>query len=200
MSKGISIHADVKTDEVKKMLADAEKKAVDLRDPLAKCGVIAMRSFDKNFQNQGRPTRWQQLAASTLRRRKKKGRGAKILQDTGRLKQSVTVRNFPGAIYRLETDSLTLGTNLEIATIHQFGGTIKIPERKQSVAFKRFRSGKRKGQVRFSTLSKSTFGRTFRMKAHTITIPARPYLIVQDPDRKDFERTFKKYFDEIKAS
>ncbi len=83
----------------------------------------------ENFEKEGRPA-W----AGIKPRRPKKGnngsviqRDGKILNDTGNLKNSITAA--------FDNDSATVGTNLEYAAIHQFGGMagrgrkVKIPAR-----------------------------------------------------------------------
>jgi phage gpG-like protein len=64
----------------------------NLRDVM---GVIAddlVSRGDENFQTEGVASpsgKWQELAESTIRQRRKKGKGAKILQDTGRMAGSL---------------------------------------------------------------------------------------------------------------
>ncbi len=51
--------------------------------------VLVDRWIQKNFQSQGGTVGgWQKLEASTIAHRRKKGRGAKILQDVGWLKNN----------------------------------------------------------------------------------------------------------------
>jgi phage virion morphogenesis protein len=73
-------------------------------------GLIVRNSVLKNFEAQGRPQRWKELKESTIR---KKG-SSRILEDTGRLRNSIT--------YRAHRDMVEIGTNVVYAGIHQFGG------------------------------------------------------------------------------
>jgi phage virion morphogenesis protein len=79
--------------------------------PLKAAGAYMLGSVEKNFQQQGRPKRWDPLSPRTLagrrRGRRKKG-GPKILIDTARLKNSMSVKlvEGPGAL---------VGTNVKYA-------------------------------------------------------------------------------------
>lgn len=93
-------------------------------------GEYMLGSIEQNFREQGRPTKWVSLKASTLaRRRKGKGKGsAQILIDRGRLKRSFS--------YRLTGEGLAIGTNVVYAPRQHFGytggvgrGRSKTPER-----------------------------------------------------------------------
>lgn len=78
---------------------------------------------ERNFAAQGRP-RWLGLSAATL---KKRGNGAKILQDTGGLAGSVNTD--------YGRDFAAIGSHLPYAAIHQLGGQagrgkkVRIPAR-----------------------------------------------------------------------
>ncbi|GJQ32625.1 MAG: hypothetical protein HBSAPP04_14640 [Ignavibacteriaceae bacterium] len=140
-----------------------------------------------NFRNQqaglGGPA-WEPLKKSTLRSRRRKNR--RILQQRGAgggLLGSITSR-YTG-------EYAEIGTNLVYAPIHQFGGTIERAARSETFKRKRWTKDKftkkgeliqkRKGQFRKGT----TAGQGFTMKAHTITIPARPYLILTDRNHRN---------------
>lgn len=89
--------------------------ATDLKQtekPLKAAGVLILGSIEKNFQAGGRPARWQKLAPNTKRRRGKKS-SAKILVDTGRLKNSHSMK--------LTTAGVLVGTNVVYAKRHHFG-------------------------------------------------------------------------------
>lgn len=80
--------------------------------------------------------------------------GGQTLTDTARLRQSIT--------HRADSDSVAVGTNVIYAAIHQFGGTIS---------------------------AKSARALVFRLadgttrQVRSVTIPARPFLGVDDDDR-----------------
>lgn len=87
------------------------------------------------FQTEGgRATKWPRRAESTLDRITSiNKRGFSLvglpLRATDTLFTAVTTRNAPHGIYEEAPDSLTLGTDLPYAGIHQKGGK-KIPQRK----------------------------------------------------------------------
>ncbi len=92
-----------------------QKDVKDAERPLKASGVYMLGSIERNFKAGGRPAKWQALASSTLRRRRKgKGKGgAKILIDTARLKNSTQTRNV--------SEGVQIGTNTVYARRHHFG-------------------------------------------------------------------------------
>ena len=85
---------------------------VDPRAPLEEIGIYLHRRVLEGFERQrdpwGRP--WEPLSPETVRR---KG-SSRILEDTGRLRQSIAWRT-------LGRDAVVVGTNVEYAPVHQFG-------------------------------------------------------------------------------
>ena len=118
-------------------------------------------SVQQNFTASGRPRPWTPLAASTMVNRR--GTSARILRDTGRLQNSISGR--------IEATSVIIGTNVVYGRIHQDGGTIRVPELRP----------RRAQALRFVIGAQVIFAR--RVKAHSVRIPARPYLLLQDRDR-----------------
>jgi len=146
----VQVHVDIR--EVLQAI-EATLGAIRDQTPMWEdIGFEVLNSVHRNFDAEGRPEKWQALAASTLlakvggRRKastkrghwtakaKKTLHGNKILTDTAQLRNSIAA----------EADSagVTVGTNMEYGAIHQFGG----------------RAGR--GSV----------------------IPARPYLLLQEED------------------
>lgn len=112
VNEPIEIKIDNK--EVNKKLFDLAMRGENLR-PLMKniAGVFAY-STEENFKEEGRP-KWQYLAESTKKQRKKKGTyPGLILQVTGQLASSVNTY--------YDDDSAVIGSNLDYAAIHQLGG------------------------------------------------------------------------------
>lgn len=110
--------ADEGIQGLERLLRRIQQLATDTRHverPLKAIGVYMVGSVQRNFQAQGRPTKWQSLATSTLRRRRKgKGRGsARILIDTGAMKNAVT--------FRVHTDGVEIGLNKVQAARQHFG-------------------------------------------------------------------------------
>lgn len=83
---------------------------------LKACGVVALRSIEKNFREGGRPQKWAELKPTTVKRKKKTGH-TKTLIDSGTLKNSITAE--------VSGNVLTVGTVVPHARIHQLGGDIQ---------------------------------------------------------------------------
>jgi len=113
-------------------------------------GELMVNSIMKNFEEQGRPTRWKTLAAATLlggagyggqkftqKKSATKGfqrhlQGKQILQSSGMLRNSIKKEATPA--------HALVGSNLIYAAIHNFGGMagrghkVFIPERRYILA------------------------------------------------------------------
>lgn len=85
--------------------------------PLKAAGAYMLGSIEKNFQQQGRPKKWDPLSPRTLagrrKGRRKKG-GAKILIDSARLKNSMSVA-------LVEGPAALVGTNVKYARRQHHG-------------------------------------------------------------------------------
>lgn len=179
-------------DRVTPTLKAALSKLDDMSDPLRLAGFYMERSTLRQFQSAGaaKGTPWKPLKLSTIKRRRKMS--SSILQDTGRLRRSVTARATTGSVWNLTRRALVLGTNLEYAAIHQWGGDIK-----RTIA---------PGTVRLRRSKKSPTGWAFAKKRHklvtefaskgrsyVISIPARPYLLISDEDEDQIAMIFERY-------
>lgn len=80
---------------------------------------------------------------------------------------------------QVEGDTLLVGTNAPYGAAHQFGADINIPAHQAEVFFHHA-----KGEVspQFVNKAKSNFAQTVTIPAHTVTLPARPWLGVSDVD------------------
>jgi phage gpG-like protein len=88
-------------------------KLDDLSTPLKRSGTYMERQIGNRF----RKADWTPLAPATLKLHPHRV-GGKPLNDTGKLKGSVTSR----AIKRVSNKKLVYGTNLIYAPLHNFGG------------------------------------------------------------------------------
>lgn len=114
IAMAVSVNIRVKLNGVDKKL---EKLAdMDFRKPLKESGVYMEKSIGARF----RRANWKPLSPNTLKWHPHR-RGGKPLNDTGRLRQSVTSR----AIKRVSKTKLQYGTNLVYAPLHNFGGKTK---------------------------------------------------------------------------
>lgn len=130
------------------------------RQPLTAVKVLLVADVRDNFDQGHAPdgAAWLALKNPSQRRG---GASAKPLRDTGLLMASVTAQG-AGHVERLSDTELVLGTNLAYAGVHQHGATIFFPERRRQRPWV-FEVGGRKVFTR-------------RIRAHTVTIPARPFL------------------------
>ena len=113
MSDNIEIRIDNKV--VQDALLKVAAKAETLRPLLKNLAGIMVDATEENFSQQGRPDKWQELAESTIKKRKKAGHWpGQILQVEGRLASSITTQ--------YDDESAVIGSNLDYAAIHQLGG------------------------------------------------------------------------------
>ncbi|MBN2895038.1 MAG: phage virion morphogenesis protein [Campylobacterales bacterium] len=131
-------------EEIRTTLSKLHDATHNMHPMMAEIGNMLINEIDETFEDEGRP-KWTPLSRTTLRlgytnmgksKKKKthpnngkvsKGFERKILQKSGRLRGSITKE--------ITNNSATVGTNLEYAAIHQFGGMagrgrkVKIPAR-----------------------------------------------------------------------
>lgn len=81
-------------------------------------------------------------------------------------------------------DFAAVGTNVIYGGVHQFGAVIDMPERQQDVHLSTGR-----GRRRFvSAARKRKETRRVSIGAHQVSIPARPFLYLDETDRAEIER------------
>ena len=185
MANGTLINFQVMNDEkVVALLKRTREKAKDLRIPLKQSGILMLSSIDKNFRAEGRPKKWAPLSPMTIAMRRKKGRGAKILQDTGRGKSSI--------VYKVVSNQkVQIGTNLDYMRIHQEGGSIKMPARDIYPV-----KARALHWVDPNT-GEDVFAMHVHQKARTAKIPQRKFLLFQEEDKKNIVKIFTEYLEEI---
>lgn len=99
--------------------------AVALMEAAVVLRAAEERQFDTEGGNSGG---WQQLAASTVAEKARKGLDPHILQATGRLKDSLTRKFSSDHVERLSADSLAFGSSVPYGIYHQTG-TSRMPSR-----------------------------------------------------------------------
>ncbi len=148
------IEITIDTGTIEAALGRLTRSASDLRPAMRDMGGLLEKETDDNFRTQGRPS-WKPLASATILNRimgkdregKRKGLasvfkkngdlrqstqrklegGLSILQDTGVLRKSIRAH--------ADRDTVTIGSVLEYAAIHQFGSMagrnrhVRIPAR-----------------------------------------------------------------------
>ena len=113
MADNIEIRIDNKA--VEEALLKVASKCEDLKPLMKNIAGIMADAVEENFEQEGRPDKWQELAESTIKHRKKtKHWPGKILQVEGQLATSITMQ--------YDSESAVIGSNLEYAAIHQLGG------------------------------------------------------------------------------
>ena len=144
----------------------------DMSPIMEKIAGVMKDHTEENFASQSGP-----LGAWPALKDKKRADGM-ILQDTGRLAESITVSH--------NHNSASIGTNVIYARIHQLGGTIKKDgslsvvrhrvDRKGNLMHSEHLGGK--GLIFAKNSHKLAMERLFAIPAHDINIPARPFLPV----------------------
>jgi len=183
MTEGALITYEIQNDEkVRLLLKKAGDKAKNLRIPLKRCGILMLGSIDKNFRAEGRPTKWAPLSEMTLARRRKEGRGAKILQDTGLGRGSI--------VYDVVSDQeVQIGTPLDYMKIHQMGGSINLPARDIYPINAK--------ALHWISDGKDVFAMHVHQEARTVKIPKRQFLLFQEEDKTNIVKIFTEYLEEI---
>lgn len=158
-------------------------KQLDFTPILPKIEQIIRNSIDRNFSEGGRYGTANKFGGGSdkwkpsYRAGKQSGQ---TLVDKGTLAKSIRVRvsQVNGSIV------VEMGSNLEYAAIHQFGGSIKVNARSETFIRSRYSKGARKGQFKklSKDMSKRKLGQGYSYGDMSIDIPARPYLVLQDED------------------
>lgn len=120
---GVSIKIDLNDREALDLLEEVKARALNMRPVMKAFGEHLFRTMQQRFDQEVAPdgSPWAPLAESTLEKRNRnarshRGRGGspKILTDKSDLRKDFA----PFA----DADSVMLGTPLDYAAIHQFGG------------------------------------------------------------------------------
>ena len=160
----ISIKTTIKDMEMKAALKGLSTRLTRPQKALKECGLVLLRSVAKTFKAGGRPVRWKPSNRAQFS-------GGKTLIDTARLMRSITMK--------VTGKTLTVGTNVKYAAMHQLGGKVAgrtiFPKRAKAL-----RWIDRAGNVRFAK----------KVTIPGFTMPARPFLVIQDADWRVFGRIF----------
>jgi len=111
----LSFEIEVKLQEdLTRKLKELQKKLRNLKPLFNQIGHTLIEGVEENFESEsffGKP--WTPLVEATKKQKAKRGY-EKILQNRGRLAESID--------FEASNGGLTLGTNIEYAAVHQFGG------------------------------------------------------------------------------
>jgi len=173
-------------------IAEMVQRGRSLRVPLGKAGQIMLYSVSQNFEAEGRPTKWPprsrltrmimdyafmekaaagsrygqskrwKTRAGILRQAVSVARGHKLLQVSGDLRKSIHMD--------IKDSELIVGSSLKYARIQHLGGEIR----------------PKKGRALWIPIRN---GRYLLLKK--VTIPARPYLVIQPDENEKIVRIFE---------
>ena len=178
----LRLDARAASEELARMIA-----RMDQRQPFFRqVGEILVKSVKENFRGEHAPdgTPWTPLAPATVKARMKRGRSAvKILRERGRLAGSIN--------YAPTGDQVTIGAVPEYSAIHQLGGTIEKPARQGRI----FRKQAKDGTIgrRFVKRRQANLETDVTIPAHSITIPARPFLGISPADEIAIKETAERW-------
>jgi phage gpG-like protein len=186
MADGIKLVLDdqVVLDRLAQLSRAAENPAAAFEAIGAYLVTATQRRFERETGPDGQ--KWQRLSPRTANRRV--GRSQRGYEHMLRVKN----RLYSSIVYDASPERVEVGTGIAYAAAQQLGATINIPAREQDIHLGDTNRGKR--FVKASRKRKQT--QRLKIGAHTITIPARPYLGVDTADQaeilaivEDFLRT-----------
>jgi phage virion morphogenesis protein len=188
---------EIKIDDtrINKALGELLAKSKNMRPAMKKVAGIMADAVEENFAQQGRP-KWASLSRSTIKARTKSGTWpGSILQQSGSM--AASIQSDTG------DDYAQVGTNKKYAAIQHFGGTIKMAARTGTVRLRTTAGGaleRQKGNsslARFARINsrahKRYVERSFTAAAHDVTIPARPFLKIEESDKEEILRSIGSY-------
>lgn len=155
------------------------------RDTLAaRIGERLVESTRQRFKTQTAPdgTPWTPLKPATIRRKVKNP--DKILTLQGYLGGNAGGGGQGPRWQPIDDNTVEVGVNAKYGAIHQFGGEIQMPVRQATV---RYRSVA--GRVLFAGRKhKKVTQRQVTIAAHSITMPARPFLGISGADDQEIRQ------------
>ncbi|HQS08722.1 MAG: hypothetical protein B7Y12_02165 [Rhizobiales bacterium 24-66-13] len=191
MADGIRIEIDDAA--VVAALGRLAKATADLSPAMADIASAVLGTTQRRFETESGPggIKWVPFSPKTLKSMRASRRANPHL-----LRDRVSPGLYSSQVAHSDATSAEVGTNLVYGPIHQLGGTVKLPEREGSAVFQTVKQGafttkdgRRVGsRLRFakaSTRAKSRQEKSFTIRAHEVTIPARPYLGIDDADRAE---------------
>lgn len=141
-----------------------EVKLKNIIKPLTKeLANAALRWTQENFKKQ----QWDGKAWPARKKETRLSKGKPLLTNRRNLYDALQVIN----------DNAIGAIGIPYARIHNDGGTIGHPARQRQLTFKRHKSGKNKGRVRFAkNNTKATFSQKVKTGAYNIPMPRRRYI------------------------
>lgn len=175
---GISFRVELAATEAQNRLHQLVKLMDQRRPFFAAVGEQLLASAGRNFKAQSTPdgTPWVPLKPATIKARTRRGRSKiSILRERGMLAGSLN--------YQATDDEVRIGSPVEYAAIHQLGGEIEKQERAGQI----FRRKGKDGKIgrRFVKKKKANVVTDVTIGAHSIKIPARPFLGISPADEAE---------------
>lgn len=173
------IKIEVDASKVQAKIRELQASGASLDGPLGAIGRTIKTRVELGFKTSTSPhgIPWAPL----------KSRKGKPLIDTGRLKNSIT--------WQIGSDQnskyVDVGTNVKYGAIHQFGLTRNVPARLITVHRKIKKNGDFANNGKFVKKNKSNFASQHNSPAHQITIPARPFLPLNQAGDIDLPQPWK---------
>ncbi len=175
------VRIEITDNEIQNGLARVAKAGKDTRPLMESIAGYMLFSTQRRFETETGPDgkKWLPLSPRTANKRiGNKRRGTEnILRVTNRLFSSITGE--------ATASQAVVGTNVVYAAIHQQGGTINVPARQRKIRLRRVGRRSLFARTRGSRAHKRFREVDATIPAHTITIPARPYLGFSDTDRRE---------------
>lgn len=152
---------------------------MDLSKPLRKIERLIAQHTDACFVGQRTPdgVPWEP---------RKDGTGKKLLKGKGVLRKSVTRLGDENHIGGVTRNSLSFGSKLEVAGVHNLGATVLVPARQRGPGEKPY----------VFTLPNGATVFTMKTKAHEVKIPARRFLDWSDALLEEADEIMLDYLEE----
>lgn len=176
MADGIRL--SVSNDTVSATLDRIDRVADNPAAIMADIASFLVQRSEHHIETETGPDgKWQPLSPRTAAKRSGRSRRgtAHMLRVSNRLYSSITGDS--------SATEAAVGTNVIYAAVQQLGGTVQIPEREQEIHLVKTNRGQRFARAS----AKRSRSRVVKIGAHTITIPARPYLYLTDEDAAEIE-------------
>ena len=184
--------------ELARLVNQIQERVKDSRPVYRMISDLMVSSAQQNFETEGRPKKWTPLRPATVRFKQKHG-WTKILFRSGRLKASITGKD------GVTGTSATIGSNLVYARIHDQGGVIIHPNKGGSNIHKYDkRSGKMGGFASKKAAMKERSPNSrmgfieMKFTGHAMntamTMPARPFLLIQPADTMRYTEILTAYW------
>lgn len=112
----MTLKIEIQTDELDRALTRLASAVGDMTPIMRAIGGELEAATEKNFDSEGA-----RIAAKWRPSRRALAQGGQTLRDTGRLVSSISAGG-AGHVSEVTPHSVFVGTNVEYAAIHQFGG------------------------------------------------------------------------------